>query len=90
MTAWLRRVLRRPPTIADCIRAALAAPCEPLRAPDPTRGDPYAGVVTGPELVARTLQNRSAHHTRWVDDEEPFPVTFGPFVNPYDEGGEAA
>ena len=88
MTAWLRRVLRRPPTIADCIRAALAAPCEPLRAPDPSRGDPYSGVVTGPQLVTRTLQNRSAHHTRWADDDG-WTFEFGPFVNPYDEGDAA-
>lgn len=88
MNRWLRRLFRRPPTIADCIRAARTAPCEPLRAPDPTRGDPYAGVVTGPQLVDRTRWITAQHHARYRNDTG-FPVTFGPFVNPYDEGDAA-
>lgn len=30
----LRRLLHRPPTVEDCLRAAGMAPCEPLRAPE--------------------------------------------------------
>lgn len=42
--------------------------------------DPYAGVVTGPELVLRTLGNRAAHRARYGDDRG-FPVTvWGTFV----------
>lgn len=90
MAAWLRRVLRRPPTIADCIRAALRAPCEPR---NKSERDPYAGVVTGPDLAARTAANHQKHVDRYGDDAG-FPVTvWGPFVNPYTghvEGGDAA
>ena len=89
VSAWLRRVLRRPPTIADCIRAAMRAPCEPLRAPDPHSGDPYSGVVSGPELVERTLRNRAQHHALLADDGGFPDIEWGPYVNPYDEGDAA-
>lgn len=61
MTRWLRRVLRRPPTIADCLRAAREACCDPLP-------DPYHGIVKGPELVDRTRWNHAQHEARWGDD----------------------
>lgn len=80
MSAWLRRRFRRPPTVRDCMRAALRAQCEPGSQSD---RDPYAGVVTGPELVARTLANRAAHHASLADDDG-FPIVeWGPYVHPY-------
>lgn len=89
MIGWVRRLFRRPMTIADYVTAALAAPCEPLRAPDAARGDPYAGVVTGPELVDRTKHTHALHQARWRDDAG-FPVTeWGPFRSPYDDSDAA-
>lgn len=74
MTAWLRRLFHRPPTVQDCIRAALRAPCEPLNPPDP-----YRGVVQGPELVSRTTANRAAHEARYRDDTG-WVVVWGEFT----------
>ena len=86
MGRFLRRLFHRPPTIADCIRAALRAPCEPRNRGE---ADPYAGVVTGPELVARTKHTHAQHVAKYADDEG-FPVTeWGPFVHPYLEDGAA-
>jgi len=62
--AWLRRVLRRPPTITDCMRAARTAPCEPAKAPD---------------HVARAKANRAAHYRGLGEDPDadwgPFNAT---------------
>lgn len=79
MTAWLRRLFRRPPTVRDCMRAALRAQCEP--GPQSER-DPYTGVVTGPELVERTRRARALHEARYRDDEG-WEFEWGPFVHPY-------
>ena len=62
--AWLRRLLHRPPTVADCLRAASAAPCEPLRAPDRE----FRGVVNGPRLVERTRRSQELQTARYRDD----------------------
>lgn len=60
------------------IRLALDAPCDP--GPQSEK-DPYAGVVTGPELVARTKHNHARHQARYLDDDNrpPFPVHFDRF-----------
>ena len=60
------------------IRLALDAPCDP--GPQSEK-DPYSGVVTGPELVARTKHNHARHQARYLDDEKlpPFPVEFDRF-----------
>ena len=119
MRAWLRRLFRRPPTIADIavshakavaaiealpaalehantliastapdarVKAAIAAaPCEPLKAAE---ADPYAGVVTGPQLVDRTKHTHALHQARWADDDG-WDIEFGPFRNPYDDSDAA-
>ena len=70
----LRRLFHRPPTIADCLRAASSAPCEPLRAPDP-----HKGVVGGPLLVERTRANRDAHLAPYRDDAGFPDIEWGRF-----------
>lgn len=66
------RFRRRVPTVAELIRRAREAPCDPLPAPDPR------GPVNGPGLVERTKAGQAAHEARYRDDDG-FPVAFGPF-----------
>lgn len=86
--ARLRRLLHRPPTIADCLSAARRSHCEPLRAPDP-----YKGVVGGPGLVERTRAAHAAHVARWADDDGWPDIEWGPFTPEcmgHDTPGDAA
>lgn len=57
--------------------------CEPLRSP--TEG-PYAGVVSGPELVERTKWAREQSYVGRGDPE----AFWGPWVNPHDDPEAAA
>lgn len=64
--------LRR--TVEAWFAAALRAHCDALQP-----ADPYLGVVTGPDLVARTEHNRAQHEARYRKDDG-FPVLeWGPF-----------
>ena len=78
--SWLRRALHRPPTIADCLRAASQAPCEPLRAPDRE----FRGVVNGPRLVERTKRSQELQTARWRDDFGWFEIDWQEFGADYD------
>lgn len=62
MTAWLRRLFHRPPTIRDCMRAAQRAQCEPVRGP--VLPPEVAHAVNGPELMVRTLLTKA-----WLEEQ---------------------
>lgn len=80
--AWLRRHTRRPPTIADLIRAASAAPCEPRRPRtprpdrDPVRMTPaqrrqlLTEIPVRPYDRTRTPDRSACPAIRWAGEEE--------------------
>jgi hypothetical protein len=73
---WLRRLLRRRPTVSDCIRAAIRnSPCEPLRAPEPRVDDsPWvrgSGAPPRAGLVPPVVILDDAQMDAWLEAHYP-------------------